>query len=156
MDNFLLESIQEHISTDIYFSNGWRYGVPIPPGDIKLEDLYNIVPMDPVVSTVELSGAEISEIIENNLEHTYSNNPLSQMGGYVKRALGIKVFFKLENPKNTRIAGFREYYIAAFITEQGVPANYGSGRSNTDLHAVEAMMKRQIADTGLSGTFIPV
>ena len=77
--------------------------MPIPPGDIKLEDLYNIVPMDPVVSTVELSGAEISEIIENNLEHTYSNNPLSQMGGYVKRALGIKVFFKLENPKNTRI-----------------------------------------------------
>ena len=91
------------------------------------------------------------------------------MGGYVKRSLGIKVFFKPENPKGTRIQSISvkgrnlnsdSTYKAVFITEQGVPAKYGSGRAKTDLHAVEAMkkylMKKKTVNTGLYGTFIPV
>lgn len=169
MDNFLLESIRESVPADLYFSNGWRYGVPVPPGFIKLEDLYNIVPMDPVISIVDLSGAEISELIENNLEHTYSSNPLRQMGGYVKRALGIKVYYKPENPQGTRIQSVfvksRKLdpdciYKAAFITEQGVPKGYGLRRTETDLHAVQAMklyvMKHKIITTEMLGSFIPV
>lgn len=56
MDNFLLQAIAEAADTRIAFSNGWRYGAPIPPGPVMVNDLWNIVPPDPPVSTVELTA----------------------------------------------------------------------------------------------------
>lgn len=103
MDNFLLQSLLESTGAQLAFSNGWRYGAPIVPGNITLNDLYNIIPMNPPVSTVELSGAEIREMLEENLERTFSCDPYHQMGGYVKRCLGLTVYFKIENPSGHRI-----------------------------------------------------
>jgi 2',3'-cyclic-nucleotide 2'-phosphodiesterase (5'-nucleotidase family) len=137
MDTFLLTTLLEHTGAEIGFSNGWRYGAPIPAGPIRLNDLYNMVPMNPPVSTVDLSGKELKKMLEENLEHTFSRDPFAQMGGYVKRALGLRVFFKVENPPGERIhkifVGEREIrsdevYRAAFITEQGVPPNLGHNR----------------------------
>ena len=59
MDNFLLQALLESTGAQLAFSNGWRYGAPIVPGKITLNDLYNIIPMNPPVSTVELTGEEI-------------------------------------------------------------------------------------------------
>jgi hypothetical protein len=56
MDNFLLQAIAEAADTRIAFSNGWRYGAPIPPGPVTVNDLWNIVPPNPPVSTVELTA----------------------------------------------------------------------------------------------------
>lgn len=44
MDNFLLDAIADAAGTEIAFSNGWRYGAPIPVGNITLNDLWNIIP----------------------------------------------------------------------------------------------------------------
>src|SRR5450759_2149640 len=55
MDNFLLQTLLENTGAQLSFSNGWRYGAPIVPGNITLNDLYNIIPINPPVSTVELS-----------------------------------------------------------------------------------------------------
>ena len=130
MDNFLLSVLLDHTGAQMAFSNGWRYGAPVLPGNILLNDLYNMVPMNPPISMVELTGNEITKMLEQNLEHTFSRDPFNQMGGYVKRSLGIRAFVKLENPPFTRIhklfVGTKELqpdqiYRAAFITEQGVP-----------------------------------
>jgi 2',3'-cyclic-nucleotide 2'-phosphodiesterase (5'-nucleotidase family) len=148
MDNFLLKSMEAKVVADIYFSNGWRYGAPIPKGIVTLNDLYNIVPMNPQISTVVLSGKEIQKIIEDNLDKTYNSNPMRQMGGYVKRALGTKIYFRAENPKKTRIqAAFangekldqQKNYKVAFITEQGVPEKYSKNSALTGISIVEAM-----------------
>jgi hypothetical protein len=40
---------------------------------------------------------------EENLERTFSRDPMQQMGGYVKRCLGMNTYFKVENPENSRI-----------------------------------------------------
>jgi S-sulfosulfanyl-L-cysteine sulfohydrolase len=63
MDNFLLQALLESTGAQLAFSNGWRYGAPIVPGQITLNDLYNIIPMNPPVSTVELTGEEIKEML---------------------------------------------------------------------------------------------
>lgn len=148
MDNFLLESIKQSVVADVYFSNGWRYGAPIAKGDICLNDLYNIVPMNAEVSTVELKGSEIFELIESNLESTFSIEPLHQMGGYIKRTLGLSVYFKSENPNNSRVQfifinGIElnpdKVYKAAFLTEQSVAKKFGINRKAAGINAVEAM-----------------
>ena len=169
MDNFLLQSLLEITGAQLAFSNGWRYGAPIVPGNITLNDLYNIIPMNPPVSTVDLSGEEIREMLEENLERTFSCDPYRQMGGYVKRCLGLTVHFKIENPVGQRIqqlfAGDEEvqpdkHYTAAFVTMQGVPQKYGRNRENRSKLAIEAMRtylaKYRLVSAELRGTFIAV
>ncbi len=150
MDNFLLQAIAEAAETRIAFSNGWRYGAPIPPGPVTVNDLWNIVPSNPPVSTVELTGQEMWDMIEENLEHTLAADPYQQMGGYVKRCLGLSLYLKLENPAGSRIQQCfigseklkrNETYTAAFVTTQGVPKKYGCHRLDLELKAIDALKR---------------
>ena len=148
MDDLLLSSIKSISNADIAFSNGWRYGVPIPIGPITKWDLFNIIPVNPEVSTVELTGEEIINMLEENLERTFSAEPMKQMGGYIKRCLGISVKMRIENPNNHRIQQIfvgdeplikDKIYKSAFVTMQGVPEKFGKNRQNLSVMAVEAI-----------------
>ncbi|MES2873814.1 5'-nucleotidase C-terminal domain-containing protein [Daejeonella sp. JGW-45] len=148
MDDLLLQSIKETSSADIAFSNGWRYGVPIPAGPVNRWDLFNIIPMNPPVSVVELTGKEILDMLEENLERTFSADPMKQMGGYVKRCLGLTAYIRIENPKGFRLQDVfigKEHlrpgsiYKVAFVTQQGVPKNLGKNRIDLSIHVVDAL-----------------
>jgi len=148
MDNFLLQSLIDSSGAEMAFSNGWRFGAPVPVGPVVMNDIYNIIPMNPPISTVTLSGREIWQMMEENLERTFSRDPLQQMGGSVKRCLGLNAYIKIENPAGTRIQELfvrgrrvrpdRDYH-AAFVTVQGVPERFGRDRRDLDIRAVDAM-----------------
>jgi len=148
MDNLLLQSMLDLTGAEMAFSIGWRYGAPIPPGPITENDLWNIIPVNPPVSTVELTGKELFEMMEHNLERTFSRDPYLQMGGYVKRCMGINVYFKVENPYGHRINEFfvqgkrlkpDATYRAAFVTTQAVPEETGRHREDSGVRAIEAL-----------------
>ncbi len=55
------------------------------------------------------------------------------MGGYVKRCLGLNIYFKVENPTGNRMQNIfidnkeiqlNQYYTAAFVTTQGIPEKW--------------------------------
>ncbi|MHB1356669.1 MAG: bifunctional metallophosphatase/5'-nucleotidase [Anaerolineae bacterium] len=169
MDNILLQSLQESTSAQLAFSNGWRYGAPIIPGQVTLNDLYNIIPMNPPVSTVEIRGEELVVMLEENLERTFACDSYDQMGGYIKRCMGINLYFKVENPKGHRIQQLfvqgeqvrsEGVYTAAFVTMQGVPTKFGTNRQNLELKAIEAMQRylgrNKPVEAGLRGTIVAV
>jgi sulfur-oxidizing protein SoxB len=148
MDDILLEAIMETAQSEIAFSNGWRYGAPIPPGPVTVEELWNIIPMNPIIQTIEMSGAELKQMLEDNLESTFAPDPYEQMGGYVKRMRGITMYFKAENPKNHRIdrlfvgespAKKEKFYSVAFVTSQGVPAKFGRNRKKLAVDAITSL-----------------
>ncbi|MEB0260713.1 bifunctional metallophosphatase/5'-nucleotidase [Mucilaginibacter sp. 10I4] len=148
MDDFLLTAVCEASGCQIGFSNGWRYGAPVPAGPVSVWDLYNMVPMNPPISTVELSGKEIWEMMEANLESTFSANPMAQMGGYVKRCFGLQLYIKIENPKGTRIQQLfagnelvnpEKVYQVAFVTSQSVPEKFGKNRKDLPIKTIEAL-----------------
>lgn len=148
MDKVLLDAVAEAAGVEIAFSNGWRYGAPIPPGPITINDLWNIIPTNPLVSTVELTGDEIRRMLEENLERTFAANPYEQMGGFVKRCRGLNLYIKIENPPGHRIDRLfiqnkpyapDQSYTVAFVTEQGVPAKYGRNRKALDIKAIDAL-----------------
>lgn len=170
MDNLLLQSLIYHVKdADLAFSNGWRYGAPIPKGHITVNDLWNIIPVNPPLSTVELTGDELYSMLEENLERTFSKDPFQQMGGYVKRALGLNLYFKIENPKNHRIEELfvdgkaverDKIYKAVYVTSQGVPDKYGKNRKTLEIKGVEALTN-YIKDKGtveapLRGTVVAI
>jgi 2',3'-cyclic-nucleotide 2'-phosphodiesterase (5'-nucleotidase family) len=150
MDNLLLKAVRETTGTQLAFSNGWRYGAPIPPGQMTMNDLWNIVPTNPPISICKITGEDLWKMMEENLEHTFSSDPYKQMGGYVKRCLGLNMYFKVENPEFRRIQDFyvngkklekNKTYSACFLTSQGIPSKYGHDRSNLDINAIEALME---------------
>ncbi|MDN6161340.1 MAG: bifunctional metallophosphatase/5'-nucleotidase [Atopostipes sp.] len=148
MDNLLLKSMLDYSGAELAFSNGWRYGAPIPKGPIIENDLWNIIPTNPPVSTTILTGREVWEMMEENLERTFAKDPYQQMGGYVKRSMGLSLYFKFENPYGQRIqelfignekVQMDEEYRAVFVTIQGVPAKYGKKRKETAKDAIEVL-----------------
>lgn len=150
MDNFLLQSLMHEVPDAVMaFSNGWRYGAPIPKGDITMNDIWNIIPVNPPVSTIDLTGEELWNMMEENLERTFAKDPFEQMGGYVKRSMGINVYFKIENPYGERIQELfvagkavdkNKTYKTVYVTSQGVTAKYGSNRKHLDIHAIDAIL----------------
>jgi 2',3'-cyclic-nucleotide 2'-phosphodiesterase (5'-nucleotidase family) len=148
MDDVLLEAISDAAGTRIAFSNGWRYGAPIAPGPVTLNDLWNIIPTNPPVSVVELTGEEMVEMLEANLERTFAADPFEQMGGYVKRMRGVRMYFKAENPSGHRIdrlyaedepIDLHRSYTVAFVTAQGVPIKFGRNRRKLEIDAISAL-----------------
>lgn len=150
MDNFLLKSLIDVTGAELAFSNGWRYGAPIVKGDITVNDLWNIIPVNPPVSRVKLTGQEVWDMMEENLERTFATDPYNQMGGYVKRSMGLNLYFKIENPYGQRIQRLfiqgnpidkDRIYDVVYVTSQGVPEKYGHDRENLDIHAIDALKK---------------
>ncbi|HLR92160.1 MAG TPA: metallophosphoesterase [Atopostipes sp.] len=109
-------------------------------------------------------------LLQSLLEHTgaeatFSRDPFNQIGGYVKRMLGLKVYAKLENPKGYRLQEVfigdeplekERVYNATFVTVQGVPAKYGKDRKQLDTHAIDALKqyvkKHETVEAPLRGT----
>ena len=148
-DDFLTAAVAHAAGTSIAFSNGWRYGAPIAPGPVTRMAIWNLVPHDPPVSQVQLSGAEIAEMLEDNLEAVFARDPWRQRGGYVKRMHGVVLYAKLENPFGARVqlievAGkpleAERPYQVAFLTNQAVPTRFGQHRRELPVRAVQAML----------------
>ena len=106
-------------------------------------------------------------MLEENLERTFSCDPYLQMGGYVKRCLGLNLYFKIENPPGYRVQklfiGNEEvnpdrYYTAAFFTPQGVLQKYGRNRENRSERIIDALQAYLIRHhplyAELKGTFV--
>jgi 2',3'-cyclic-nucleotide 2'-phosphodiesterase (5'-nucleotidase family) len=169
MDNFLLQALLESTGAQMAFSNGWRFGAPIIPGDITVNDLYNMIPMNPPISTVEITGEEIVAMLEENLERTFAPDPYNQMGGYVKRSLGLNAYIKIENPAGQRVQQVfvgdellqpGRHYPTSFVTEQGVAKKYGRNRQQHTEHIIDALggylASHHPLRAELRGTFVAV
>lgn len=169
MDNLLLQAICKATGEKLGFSNGWRYGAPVLPGPILMNDLWNIIPTNPKISVCRITGVELFDMMEENLERTFSCDPYNQMGGYVKRCLGVNVYFKIENPKGKRIQEFfvngkrlnkSKSYSACFVTTQGIPEKYGINREKTDSTAIEALKqyleKNSVVSADLKRSIFPI
>ncbi len=169
MDNFLLQALLERTGAELAFSNGWRFGAPIMSGEVTLNDLYNMIPMNPPISTVELTGEEIVVMLEENLERTFARDPYDQMGGYVKRSLGFNAYIKIENPPGQRVQQVfvgderlqpGRHYPTAFVTEQGVGQKYGRNRRQHTERIIEVLRAYLVRHGPLRaeirGTFVAV
>ena len=168
MDYLLLDSMRDATGLDIAFSNGWRYGGAVKKGKIIRRNLYQIVPMNPEIMTVELTGRDLFVLLEDNLENTFSCEPFQQKGGYIKRNSGLKIYFKLENPKGQKIQrvfvgdeelNLNKIYKAAYVTRQAVPENYGENHKAFGMKAVEAIenyLSKRVYNRDNLETYIPV
>lgn len=82
------------------------------------------------------------------LERTFGRDPYDQIGGYVKRGLGLNAYIRIENPSGQRVqqvfvGGERvkpgRHHPAVFVTEQGVAQKYGRNRQKHTGRSIGAL-----------------
>jgi sulfur-oxidizing protein SoxB len=93
-DNFITDAVRDIAKSDIGFSNGFRFGVPIPPSVFTQADLWSLLPMDARMKSGWVTGAELKTYLENELELVFSKDPWKLNGGWGVRASGLSIVFK--------------------------------------------------------------
>lgn len=103
MDQLITDAYLDFFNCDLAFSHGWRYGTPIRPGNITEFALHTIIPTNPEMFTLQMSGSQLLKALEKNLEMVFSRDPFKQKGGYILRSSGLFMALKPYNPEGNRI-----------------------------------------------------
>ncbi len=103
VDDFIADAVREAAATDIGFTNGFRFGAPVPPRAVTVGNLWNFLPMDARMKSGWVTGKELKNYIENELDMVYASDPWKLNGGWGPRASGMEFEFLARAPKGRRI-----------------------------------------------------
>ena len=103
MDNLITDAYLAVTGTEVAFSHGWRFGPPVTPGNITMGDLWAMLPTNPEVVQVLLTGAQIANLIEENLHRVLAPDPFQQSGGYIIRASGLRAVVRPYHARGMRL-----------------------------------------------------
>jgi 2',3'-cyclic-nucleotide 2'-phosphodiesterase (5'-nucleotidase family) len=93
MGNIITDSLKDETGADIALYNAGGIRASIFRGDIKVEDVFKVLPFDNVVVTIELSGKDLKRVLEHGVSGKY---------GSVQVA-GLNVVVNNSKPKGSRI-----------------------------------------------------
>lgn len=146
MDTVLTAAYLASTGADVALSHGWRYGAPIPLGPITAGDLWQMIPTNPELFTVRLTGAALRRMLEQSLERAFAADPFRQQGGYVIRFSGMRAQVRLNNPAGARVTRLeiggaeaqaeREYTV---VGAGGLGARLQESRTPTGVRAMDSL-----------------
>jgi len=103
-DGFLAQAYREIVGADLGCVPGWRFGTTVLPGPIRVEDVYNAMKPTPTpLYRVQLRGRTVRQLLEDNLDNVFNEDPLQRLGGDVLRCAGLRVWFRRRAEKGGRI-----------------------------------------------------
>lgn len=109
MDNLITDSVMWKMKTDIAVSNGFRFCPPLVPdaqtglADITKDYLWSMLPVNSEVKTAEVTGKQIINWLEKELENAFAKDPTKRFGGWFVRFNGMQVTFTIGNEKGSRV-----------------------------------------------------
>ena len=138
LGNFLTDSLRSMEDADISLFPSWRFGATLMPGDITVEDVYNLVPVGSPILTYTLTGKQLKNLFENFLDSVVNLDAYSRVGGDMIRFSGVHIVYDLDNPGGGRIVSMSlpdgspflmdgEYKVAAVNTRFQNNPLFGAG-----------------------------
>ena len=108
MDNLITDALMWKFKTDFVVSNGFRFCPPlVPPAggevDITNEYLWSMLPVDSAIKAGVVSGQQITDWLENELENAFAKDATRRFGGWFVRCKGLFVKFTIGNPMGQRV-----------------------------------------------------
>lgn len=109
MDNLITDAIQWKFKPDIALSNGFRFCQPLAidpvlgKANITKEFLWNMLPVDSEAKTAIVTGKQIWDWLEKELENAFAKNPSKRFGGWFVRFSGMEVNFTVGNESGKRV-----------------------------------------------------
>ncbi len=108
MDNFITDALLWKTGADFATSNGFRFGVPIIPDEsgrkaITEEDLWRMLPVDEHMKIGQVTGFQIRNWMEKEINNVFAKNPDERFGGWLVRFSGMTMQFDSSREKGNRI-----------------------------------------------------
>lgn len=103
LDRVIADAIRAEADTQIVLSNGFRFAPPLVPGPITVADLWTILPINTRLKTGKVTGKQLREFFEKEIENVFSPDPERRFGGWLPRPSGMTVRFDPEAPRGQRI-----------------------------------------------------
>lgn len=103
LDNILSDALRAATGAEIALSNGFRFGTPLLPGTIHASSLYDFYPIVTALKTGEVSGRQLREFWERELENVFAQDASKRFGGWVPRPSGMTLRFLAHAPAGQRI-----------------------------------------------------
>jgi len=103
MGNMLTDALRNITGSDVAFFPAWRYGATLLPGDITVEDVYNVIPTDGTINTFKLTGKLLKRLMNNTLNGFLDRDPYSRVGGDMIRFSGMELVYDMSRPYGQRV-----------------------------------------------------
>jgi len=139
MDNLITDAVMWKFKPDVALSNGFRFCQPlnVDPATgkaaITKEFLWNMLPVDSEAKTGLVTGQQIWDWLEKELQNAFAKDPSRRFGGWFVRFAGMEVNFTINNEFGKRLNSVRikgkpidmqkEYSIVA-CEREGDPDDY--------------------------------
>lgn len=109
MDNLLTDAIMWKFKPDVALSNGFRFCQPLNvdkatgKAAITKEFLWNMLPVDSEAKTGIVTGKQLWDWLEKELQNAFAKDPSKRFGGWFVRFNGIEVNFTIGNEMGKRV-----------------------------------------------------
>ncbi len=109
MDNFITDAIMWKFKPDIALSNGFRFCPPLVPDPktgeaiITVDYLWNMLPVDSEAKKGFITGKQLWDWMEKELQNAFAKDPAKRFGGWVVRFKGMEVNFTIGNDAGKRV-----------------------------------------------------
>jgi S-sulfosulfanyl-L-cysteine sulfohydrolase len=112
MDNLITDALMWKFNTDFAVSNGFRFCPPLVPpaggeADITHEYLWSMLPVESAIKSGVVSGQQIVDWLEGELENAFAKDATRRFGGWFVRYKGLFVKFTIGNPAGQRVREVR-------------------------------------------------
>lgn len=87
--NFLTDAFRQQCGAEIGAIRGFRYGTNVPPGPIRLEDLYHFVAIGPQIACGTISGKQLKDQIEGAANGSLDPDTANWTGGWLFNFSGV-------------------------------------------------------------------
>lgn len=108
MDNMITDALRWKTGADFATSNGFRFGVPIVPHAtgiqaVTVADLWRMLPTDEHVKIGEVTGLQITDWLEKEINNVFATDPTERFGGWLVRFSGLTLKFDSSKTMGSRI-----------------------------------------------------
>lgn len=110
IDTLILDALKWKIKdVDIVLSNGFRFcpprTTPDHTGNIPITEgyIFDMLPVNSLVRTGTVTGKQIQEWLENELNNVFAKEASERFGGWVIKFKGMKISFNAFAPKGKRV-----------------------------------------------------
>jgi 2',3'-cyclic-nucleotide 2'-phosphodiesterase (5'-nucleotidase family) len=108
MDNLITDALRWKFPTDFAVSNGFRFCPPLVPpaggeAPITNEFLWSMLPIDSTIKEGVVTGRQIRDWLENELDNAFAPAAAQRFGGWLVRFSGLQVTFTIGNRKGDRV-----------------------------------------------------
>jgi 2',3'-cyclic-nucleotide 2'-phosphodiesterase (5'-nucleotidase family) len=111
IDTMVLDALKWRLpEMDIVLSNGFRFcpprSTPDNTGNIPITNgfIFDMLPVDSTIRTAEVTGNQLTEWLEKELNNVFAEEADKRFGGWVVKFKGMEITFKAFAPMGKRVA----------------------------------------------------